>query len=222
MTPGGLEGLARQGVVPVIRSAATEQAAHAVSVLRDAGYRIFEITLTTPGALELIAGLAAERDVVVGAGTVSDAADAAACIEAGARFVVSPFLLQELPDLCHERGVACVVGALTPSEIHLAHRSGADAVKVFPAQSVGGPAYLRAVRAVSPHIRLVPTGGVTLDNLTAYLDAGAHFVGVGGALLSGPPEGTADRAARYLERVQTYRRGTPPSVSPAAGPGNDP
>lgn len=200
-----LDALAEQGVVPVIRTPTLEAAERAVRLLRDAGFRVFEITMSVPRALDLIGRLAREDGLVVGAGTVWDASQALACIEAGAGFVVSPFLLPDLPEACHARGVACIVGALTPTEIRLAHLAGADAVKVFPAEAAGGPGYIRAVKSVAPHIPLVPTGGVTLENLTAYLDAGALFVGVGGALTGGPDADAAQRAARYLRGVTAAR-----------------
>lgn len=211
MTAATMSALASQGVVPVIRTPTLEAAERTVEVLRSAGFRVFEITMTTPRATELIARLSREDGLVVGAGTVWDEREAQACMEAGARFVVTPYLLESLPGTCHAQGAACIIGALTPSEIRLAHLAGADAVKVFPAEATGGPAYIRAVKAVAPHIALVPTGGVTLDNLTAYLEAGALFVGVGGALTGGSTESAAGRAARYLRHAAAYReRAAPP------------
>lgn len=208
MSPRALDALALQGVIPVIRAASSGAARDAVETLRRAGFRVFEITMTIPRAAELIARLSRDEGLVVGAGTVWDASQALECVDAGARFVVSPYLLEDLPAACHARNADCILGALTPTEIRLAHRAGADAVKVFPAEAVGGPAFVRAVKTVAPHIALVPTGGVTLDNLTAYLDAGAHFVGVGGALSAGPGEDAAAHAAAYLRRVTDHRERT--------------
>ncbi len=213
-----LAALASSGVVPVIRTRSASLASDTVAALRDAGFVVFELTLTIPDVHALLERLAAEPDLIVGAGTVPDVASARACIEAGARFIVSPFLEPDLPPACAEHGAACIVGALTPSEIRHAHRAGADAVKVFPADAVGGPAYLRAVRAVMPHIPLVPTGGVTLSTLETYLAAGAAFVGVGGDLA--PPDRPPDpeRARRFLRAARAFRDATGAPATSSGAP----
>lgn len=204
-----LEALARAGVVPVIRTRSAAVAADTVDALRVAGFTTFELTLTIPDALALLERLAREDDLIVGAGTVPDAEAARACIDAGARFVVSPFVEPALPAACASHGVACIVGAMTPSEIRAAHRAGADAVKVFPADAVGGPPYLRAVNAVLPEVRLVPTGGVTLSSIEAYLAAGAAFVGVGGDLAPSGRAPEPERARRFLQAVAAFRTSHP-------------
>jgi 2-dehydro-3-deoxyphosphogluconate aldolase/(4S)-4-hydroxy-2-oxoglutarate aldolase len=156
----------------------------AVDCLREAGFGTFEITLTTPGAIELIAELHARigATAVVGAGTVTDTDAARRCIDAGAQFLVAPCVVPGLAALAHEAGRAALIGGFTPTEVLAAHREGADVVKVFPA-SVGGPGYLAALHAVFPDVLLCPTGGVTLENLAKYLAAGAALVGVGNNLL---------------------------------------
>jgi 2-dehydro-3-deoxyphosphogluconate aldolase/(4S)-4-hydroxy-2-oxoglutarate aldolase len=176
--------LVAQRVVPVLRLASAAMTIRAVDCLREAGFGTFEITLTTPGAIELIGELHARigANAVVGAGTVTDLEAARRCINAGAQFLVAPCVVPGLAALAHEAGRAALIGGFTPTEILAAHREGADIVKVFPA-SVGGPAHLGALHAVFPDVLLCPTGGVTLDNLAKYLAAGAALVGVGNNLL---------------------------------------
>jgi 2-dehydro-3-deoxyphosphogluconate aldolase/(4S)-4-hydroxy-2-oxoglutarate aldolase len=176
--------LVAQRVVPVLRFGSAVTTIRAVDCLREAGFGTFEITLTTPGAVELVAELNGSigESAVVGAGTVTDLDAARRCIDAGAQFLVSPCVVPGLAALAHEAGRAALVGAFTPTEVLAAHREGADIVKVFPA-SVGGPAHLGALHAVFPHVLLCPTGGVTLENLKKYFAAGAALVGVGNNLL---------------------------------------
>ena len=198
--------LVAQRVVPVLRFGSAATAIRAVDCLREAGFGTFEITLTTPGALELVAELHARigATAVVGAGTVTDLDAARRCIDAGAQFLVSPCVVPGLAALAHEAGRAALVGAFTPTEVLAAHREGADIVKVFPA-SIGGPAHLGALHAVFPHVLLCPTGGVTLDNLNAYFTAGAALVGVGNnlldqaALAAGDIGGVIAGARRFLD-----------------------
>ncbi|MDR3537851.1 MAG: bifunctional 4-hydroxy-2-oxoglutarate aldolase/2-dehydro-3-deoxy-phosphogluconate aldolase [Acetobacteraceae bacterium] len=182
-------------VVPVIRTHSAAHAATAVQWLRDAGLRIFEITMTIPDAPALIRALSAERDLLVGAGTVPDAATARACLDAGARFIVAPWIDASLAAPCRDAGAALMLGAMTPSEVRAALAAGADVVKVFPASSAGGPGHIRALRSVLPHVAFCPTGGVDAANLGAYLSAGAAFVGIGGALVDEARIGAGDRAA---------------------------
>ena len=204
--------LVSQRVVPVLRFGSAATTIRAVDCLREAGFGTFEITLTTPGAVELVAELSARigATAVVGAGTVTDLDAARRCIDAGAQFLVSPCVVPGLAALAHEAGRAALVGAFTPTEVLAAHREGADIVKVFPA-SVGGPAHLGALHAVFPHVLLCPTGGVTLDNMNAYFTAGAALVGVGNNLVD-----QAALAAGDIGRVITgARRFLGPAVSAA-------
>lgn len=206
MTPAAVCGcLVAQRVVPVLRFASAAQTREAVACLHEAGFRVFEITMTTPDAVTLVAELAGSlADSVVGAGTVLELDQGRRCLEAGARFLVSPCLVAGLPAIAHGACAAALVGGFTPSEVLAAHREGADIVKVFPASS-GGPAHLRALHAVFPQIRLCPTGGVTAANLRDYLKAGAALVGVGndivdaGALARGDRGAVIAHARRFLE-----------------------
>jgi 2-dehydro-3-deoxyphosphogluconate aldolase / (4S)-4-hydroxy-2-oxoglutarate aldolase len=182
-------------VVPVIRTASAIHAATAVAWLRDAGIRIFEITLTIPGALTLIGRLARDSDLLIGAGTVPDAAAADACLSAGARFIVTPWVDSALAPPCRKANAVLMLGALTPTEVRAALAAGADVVKVFPASSAGGPSHIKALASVFPGVAFCPTGGVEAGHVGAYLSAGAAFVGMGGALVDERRIIAGDRAA---------------------------
>jgi len=208
-----LEGLRRGGLVPVLRAPSADDALAISEVLCKAGLTALEITLTVPGAVEVIRTLAKRfgKDLLVGAGTVLDVKAAAACIDVGATFIISPSLELEVVAHCNQAGVAVLPGALTPTEIVKAWRSGADMVKVFPCSAVGGASYLKAVKAPLPHIEMVPTGGVSLETAAAFIKAGAAALGVGGDLVdleavrSGRGEEVAAKARRYLEIVKEAR-----------------
>jgi 2-dehydro-3-deoxyphosphogluconate aldolase/(4S)-4-hydroxy-2-oxoglutarate aldolase len=181
--------------------------------LHAAGIGAVEITLTVPGAIEVI-GQVTKRfggDMLVGAGTVLDAKSAAACIAAGAKFIISPSTELDVIAHCNQAGVAVMPGALTPTEIVKAWRAGADMVKVFPCSAVGGASYLKAVKAPLPHIEMVPTGGVSLETAAAFIKAGAAALGVGGDLVdleavrSGNAAVIGERARKYLEIVRVAR-----------------
>jgi 2-dehydro-3-deoxyphosphogluconate aldolase/(4S)-4-hydroxy-2-oxoglutarate aldolase len=174
----------RLGVVAVIRMKDPAKLRAVFDALAEGGVRAIEVTMTVPGAVGLIEKLAATlpSDIVLGAGTVTDAATARAVIDAGARFVVGPVFRPEVMAACHERDVAVCPGCFTPTEILEAHDFGADIIKVFPATALG-PQYIKDVRAPLPQVRLMPTGGVSLDNAGDWIRAGAVAVGVGSALL---------------------------------------
>ena len=196
MTPDELLGrLIAQRVVPVLRLASAGETRDAVACLHEAGFRVFEITMTTPDAIGLIGDLSASLpDSVVGAGTVLDLDAGKRCLEAGAQFLVSPCVVTGLAALAHEAGRPALIGAFTPSEVLAAHREGADIVKVFPA-STGGPAYLGSLHAVFPQVRLCPTGGVGTANMRDYFNAGATLVGVGNNIVDAQALARGDRAA---------------------------
>jgi len=186
--PDFRQRLIAQRVVPVLRLASAELTARAIECLREAGFGLVEVTMTTPGALEILAGT---KDA--GAGTVLDLDTARRCIDAGARFLVSPCVVPGLARLAHEAGRLALVGGFTPGEILAAHREGADIVKLFPASS-GGPQHLRAIHAVFPDIALCPTGGVSLNNMADYFAAGASLVGVGNDIVDPKALAANDRA----------------------------
>jgi len=182
-------------VVPVVRTTTAAHAATAVRWLREAGLRIFELTMTIPDAPALIRELSQHADLLIGAGTVADAATAEACLAAGARFIVAPWTDPALAAPCRAAGALLMHGALTPTEVRAAIAAGADVVKIFPASSVGGPAHIKALRSVFPGVALCPTGGVEPANVAAYLAAGAAFVGMGGALVDEARIAAGDRDA---------------------------
>ena len=185
------------GIIPVIRAPSADAAAAVVEALLQAGLTVAEITMTVPDAIDAIASVAKwfPNQVLIGAGTVTDADTARRAVDAGAGFIVTPCLVPEVIDAARRADVAVLPGALTPTEVLEAFRLGGDMVKVFPAQSVGGAAYLRALRGPFPEIPLVPTGGVTLDNVREMFGAGAAAVGVGTELISKDALARRDYAA---------------------------
>lgn len=174
------------GIIPIIRASSADVVVPVAEALLQAGLPICEITLTVPNAIQAITAVAKRfaGKLLLGAGTVTDAEMAKRAIDAGAEFLVTPCLVPEVIDAAHRAGVAVLPGALTPGEVFEAFRLGGDMVKIFPVQSVGGAAYLRALRGPFPDIPLVPTGGVTLENVAEMFKEGAAAVGVGSELVS--------------------------------------
>ena len=172
------------GIVAVIRLTDAGRLRAVVDALAEGGVRALEVTMTVPGAITLIRELAGTlpNGCLLGAGTVTDPDTARAVIDAGARFVVGPVFRPDVIAACHDRGVPAIPGCFSPTEIFSAHECGADIVKLFPGD-VLGPQFIRDMRAPLPQIKLMPTGGVTLDNAGDWIRAGAAAVGVGSALL---------------------------------------
>ena len=203
------------GIIPVIRAESSDAAIAVVEALMEAGLTVAEITMTVPRAIEAIASVSKRfgDKVLVGAGTVTDAETVRLARDAGAEFIVSPCLVPEVIEAARRADVAVLPGALTPTEVFEAFRQGGDMVKVFPAQNVGGAAYLRALRGPFPEIPLVPTGGVTLENVGEMFKAGAIAVGVGSEMISKDALARRDYAvigalaARFLEAVSQARVG---------------
>jgi 2-dehydro-3-deoxyphosphogluconate aldolase / (4S)-4-hydroxy-2-oxoglutarate aldolase len=204
-----LEKLTTYKIVPVIRADSQEIALDAVTTLQAAGFQTAEITMTVPGAIELIKQFSKlESMLLIGAGTVTNLKNAEECISAGAKYIISPFIVDGLPELCDEAGVLCIMSGLTPTEVHTAWKRGSAAVKVFPAGSMGGPSHIKALKTVLPKIPLIPTGGVNLTNINQYLHAGASFVGVGSDLVNtcllkqGDFDGVAKLGKSFLEAIK--------------------
>ena len=200
------------GVIAIIRSARELDVPPIVDAIVDGGVSLVELTLTTPGALAAVAALHQRRPAAaLGVGSVRDPGQARAAIEAGAAFLVTPTVDLDVLHTAAAAGVPVVCGALTPTEVDTAARGGAAAVKVFPAGALGGPSYLRELRAPMPELRLVPTGGVSAANIAAYRAAGAAGVGVGSALFSDAlfsdalfsDAGTGIAAAAALRELRT-------------------
>ncbi len=180
-----LQTILDTGIVAVIRAQSSEQLLHVVDALLRGGVKAIEVTMTTPNALDVIQTVAEKykQDCVIGAGTVLDAETARATILAGAEYIVSPTLNLDVIKLCRRYSTIVVPGAYTPTEILTAWEAGADIVKVFPATSLGA-SYFKDVLAPLPQVRLSPTGGVNLDTVTDFINAGAACVAVGGHLIS--------------------------------------
>lgn len=201
------------GLIPVVRAESSELAMRAVAALKAGGLDVLEVTMTVPGAIEVIQRLATEYgdETLIGAGTVLEPETAAACVRAGAKFIVSPALNEKTIEFCREQEVAIFPGALTPTEVVRAWTAGADAVKIFPAGAVGGASYLRALKAPLPQIELIPTGGVSLKTAADFIKAGAMALGVGAdlvdpkALREGNSALITERARQFLEIVRVTR-----------------
>ncbi len=202
------------GILPVIRASSEDEALRVIDAIKAGGIDIFEVTMTVPNAVSLIEKLAKrfEDEALIGAGTVLDAESAKKCIEAGAKFIISPALNIETIKFCNEMEIVVMPGALTPTEILTAWNAGADFVKVFPASAMGGASYLKSIKAPLPHIKLIPTGGVSLKTAADFFRAGAEAVGVGADLvdLQAIRENRADSitetARKYLEIVKEARK----------------
>ena len=201
------------GIIPIVRASSADAVVPVAEALLHAGLPVVEITLTVPKAIDAISAVAKRfaGKVLLGAGTVTDAESVRRAVDAGAEFIVTPCLVPEVIAAAQRAGVAVLPGALTPTEVFEAFRAGGDMVKVFPAQSVGGAAYLRALRGPFPDIPLVPTGGVTLENLADMFTAGAAAVGVGTELISKDALDRRDYAAigavakRFVAAVRQAR-----------------
>lgn len=179
------ERIVEIGVVPVVRAASPREARMAADAVCEGGIPIVEITMTVPGAVDVIRELtkSTTNDVLVGAGTVLNADAARRCLDAGAQFLVSPGLNVPMVALAKKEGKVVMAGALTPTEIMSAWEAGADFVKVFPCGQVGGAKYIKALKGPFPQIPFVPTGGVNLTTAGEFIDAGAVALGVGGELV---------------------------------------
>lgn len=172
------------GVVAVIRVDSSDELLNIAKALKDGGVIGIELTMTTPGALNILPEIKKQmgKEIVLGVGTVLDPETARMAILAGADFIVSPVLKPEIIKICHSYDKVVIPGAYTPTEILRAWEEGADVVKLFPAESLG-PSYIKAIHGPMPYIRISPTGGVSLENVGEFIKAGACFVGVGGNLV---------------------------------------
>jgi 2-dehydro-3-deoxyphosphogluconate aldolase/(4S)-4-hydroxy-2-oxoglutarate aldolase len=173
------------GLIPVVRASSAAEGKFAAEAVSRGGLPIVEITMTVPGAVEVIAELVRDLpEVLVGAGTVLDVKMARRCLDAGAAFLVSPGLDLATVKLARKEKVLMMAGALTPTEVMSAWKAGADFIKIFPCAQVGGPAYIKALKGPFPHVPMVPTGGVSLETAADFLSAGAAALGVGGELIN--------------------------------------
>lgn len=201
------ETLERVGLIPVLRAKNAAQGHALVEAMIAGGVTVVEVTMTVPGAVDLLKELQKEygSKLLLGSGTVTTADQCQATIDAGAEFVVSPSLHLEVIATTKKNGKVSCPGALTPTEAITAWNAGADYVKIFPCSAVGGAPYLKALLAPFPHLKLIPTGGVTLQTAESFLRAGARALGVGGDLVNlaavdaGHPETITETAKAYLK-----------------------
>lgn len=207
------------GIMPVLRARSAREGHALVEALVAGGITVMEVTMTVPGAVGLLRELKKEHGdrLLLGAGTVTDAAQAEETIDSGAEFVVSPSFHPEVVAKTEQRGKVSIPGALTPTEVITAWGAGADYVKIFPCSAMGGASYLKALLAPFPHLQLIPTGGVTLATAEDFLRAGARALGVGTDLVNpkaieeGKPEKVTETARAYLEIVGKFRAASPRS-----------
>jgi 2-dehydro-3-deoxyphosphogluconate aldolase/(4S)-4-hydroxy-2-oxoglutarate aldolase len=202
------------GVVPVVRATSARHAQMAAEAVGAGGIPIAEVTMTVPGAIELIAELAKRigGEVLIGAGTVLDAATAARCLDAGAQFVVSPGFDRETIAFVKSRDALMMAGALTPTEVINAWKAGSDFVKIFPCGSLGGARYIQALKGPLPQVPMIPTGGVNQETAADLIRAGAEALGIGGELVSaaalaaGDTKPITEAARNYVDIVRETRK----------------
>jgi len=211
------------GIVPVVRASSAREARMAADAVCEGGIPIVEITMTVPGAVDIIRELSksAGSNVLIGAGTVLSAEAARRCLDAGAQFLVSPGLNLKTVEFAGREDKLIMAGALTPTEVITAWEVGADFVKVFPCGQVGGAKYIKALKGPFPEVPLVPTGGVNLNTAAEFLEAGAAALGIGGelvqadALRSNKPEIIVENARKFLAIVKQTRERLASSVGAA-------
>lgn len=207
------ELIAEIGIIPIVRASSPRDAHIAAEAVCEGGIPIVEITMTVPGALDVIRELVANTGskVLVGAGTVLNPEAARRCMDAGAQFLVTPGLNVQTVEFAVREKILIAPGALTPTEVIAAWEAGADFVKVFPCGNMGGAKYIKALRAPLPHIPLIPTGGVNLSTAAEFIEVGAAALGVGGelvhaeALKSNKPEIITENARKLLAIVKHAR-----------------
>ena len=203
----------RVGLIPVLRARTAAQAHAVVQAMIAGGVTVVEVTMTVPGAIELLKELKQEYGsrLLLGSGTVTTASEAQSTINAGAEFVVSPSLHPEVIEVTRSNGKLSIPGALTPTEVITAHRAGAEYVKIFPCSAMGGASYLKSLLAPFPFLKLIPTGGVTLETARTFVHAGARALGVGSDLVNlaaidaGKPEKITETARAYLKVIADLR-----------------
>jgi 2-dehydro-3-deoxyphosphogluconate aldolase/(4S)-4-hydroxy-2-oxoglutarate aldolase len=195
------------GIVPVVRASSAALALSAARAVSAGGIPIVEVTMTVPGAIGVIAELSRSMggELLIGAGTVLDPETARQCLDAGAQFIVSPGFVAETVRFLTQAGVLVMAGALTPTEVIAAWSAGSDFVKIFPCGSVGGPSYIKALKAALPQIPMIPTGGVNLTTAGPFLKAGAAAIGVGGELITADHGEITSLAWQYVSIVEAAR-----------------
>lgn len=208
-----LQRVLESGLVSIIRARSSDQLVNVARALYEGGIHVIEVTFTVPDALQILRDVQRELGdrILLGAGSVLDAETARAAILAGAEFIVSPVVNRDVIELCNRYDKVVMPGAFTPTEVVQAWQAGADVVKIFPAD-VGGPAYLKSLHGPLPQVRLMPTGGVNLETLGDFMQAGACAVGLGSALVekqaveSGDMDRIRSLAGQYVARMREIRQ----------------
>ena len=207
-----LKRMQQTGLVPVLRGSSTEEALSIARAIAAGGVNVLEVTMTVPGALDVIRKLVREEpQVLVGAGTVLDPETARICMLEGAQFIVSPATNPATIEMCRRYSIAILPGALTPTEVITAWQAGADVIKVFPASAMGGAKYLKSLKAPLPQVELIPTGGVSVATAREFLEAGAFALGVGAdladpkAIAADAPHTITETARNYLRAIADFR-----------------
>jgi 2-dehydro-3-deoxyphosphogluconate aldolase/(4S)-4-hydroxy-2-oxoglutarate aldolase len=203
------------GIIPVLRARSAKEAMGLVEAMYAGGITVIEVTMTVPGAIDVLRELKRSygSKLLLGSGTVTDGGECTETIDAGAEFVVSPSLHLDVIHATKARDKVSLPGALTPTEVITAWRAGADFVKVFPCSAMGGASYLKSLKAPFPFLRLVPTGGVTLETAASFLASGASALGVGAdlvnvqAMADGKPEVITQSARAYVDVIAKARGG---------------
>lgn len=209
------------GIIPAVRTSTAAEAVFASEAVFRGGIPVVEITMTTPGAIDVISQLMrGNPEVIVGAGTVLDVDTAGSCIEAGASFLTSTGLDPELVEFARAQKIPMIPGALTPTEVIVARKAGAAFIKIFPCASMGGPSYIRALRGPFPDVRFIASGGVTQNSAAEYIRVGTNVLGIGRELL--PAEAIRGKnsdwiyelSRRFLEMVKQARSLKGPNGKP--------
>lgn len=206
-----INSLLNEGIIAVVRTDAGEKAINIAEALKEGGITAIEITMTVPNAVEVLAELTRKydnNDMLIGAGTILDAESARSALLAGAKYLISPHLNPDVIRMCHRYRTLSIPGAMTVTEIVNAMEMGADFIKLFPA-SFMPPSFVKAVRAPLPYAKLIPTGGVSLDNVEAWFECGCSAVAVGGELTKaatqGDYDGVAETARQFVKKVNAAK-----------------
>jgi 2-dehydro-3-deoxyphosphogluconate aldolase/(4S)-4-hydroxy-2-oxoglutarate aldolase len=206
--------LLETGIIGILRGVPTDRTVEVVEALIAGEVDVIEVTANTDGALDIISRLSNTFDrseLLIGAGTVLDADTAGAALRAGAEFIVTPNFDPGVIDTCNRYGAVVISGVMTPTEAVTAYEAGADALKMFPASTLG-PGHIRSLNGPLPQLPLFPTGGVSLDNVTEFIEAGANGVGVGSSLVDSKAiaaenyDALTDRAASFRTTVESARQ----------------
>ncbi|MFY0598142.1 MAG: bifunctional 4-hydroxy-2-oxoglutarate aldolase/2-dehydro-3-deoxy-phosphogluconate aldolase [Cyclobacteriaceae bacterium] len=201
-----LEAVASSKVVVIVRASSSDGLIESIEAISKGGLPVIEVTYNTPGCLDVVSEIAEKhKEITVGVGTIRTGEQAKEAIAAGASYLVTPLTSKEIMDEAKEHDVPVMMGAFSPTEMHMADMYGADFVKIFPADSLGIP-YMQAVRATLKHAKFIPTGGVDLNNCEEWMEAGAVALGMGSAMYKEgkSQEELTQTAAAFKEKLDKY------------------